>query len=178
MNKEDVTAIFRAIATKLGEPINVTMKKWFLDPFTYTINFVTPNQLAASATSTLQFICQADSAFVICRTTFVALSTANAAVANLQPYGSGGASSVVGVLCSLSDSGSGRALMDNPVPLDSIFGTGQYSGRDWPIPKILDPSSTLAATLQNLDATAYHIRLQFHGYKVFGDIAQWAALHK
>jgi len=95
----------------------------------------------------------------------------------LQPYGSGGVSSVVGVLVTLADSGSGRALMDTAVPIDSLFGTGMFP-RIWPIPKILDPNSQFTAQLQNLDATAYHIRLGFHGYKIFGNIQDWAMLNK
>lgn len=177
IGNEDISAVFRALAAKLGEPVGNIKKKWWLDPFTYTVNFVTPNQLAASTTATLQFLTQNDSAFAICKTTFTALSTANAAIANLQPYGSGGASSVVGILAAMSDSGAGRSLMDNPVPIDAMFGTGMFP-RIWPIPKILDPASNFSVTLQNLDATAYHVRLGFHGYKIFGDIQLWASLHK
>lgn len=177
IGNEDISAVFRAIAAKLGEPIGQTKKKWWLDPFTYSINFVTPNQLAASTTSTLQFLCQNDSAFAICKTTFTAMSTANAAIANLQPYGSGGASSIVGILVTMTDGGAGRSVMDSPIPIDSVFGTGMFP-RIWPIPKILDPAANFSVTLQNLDATAYHIRLAFHGYKVFGDIDMWSALHK
>jgi len=177
LSSEDISAVFRALAAKLGQPIGRIQKTWWLDPFTYTINFVTPNQLAASATSTLQFLVQNDSAFAICKTTLTALSTANAAIANLQPYGSGGVSSVVGVLVTLADAGSGRALMDSAVPIDSLFGTGMFP-RIWPIPKILDPNSQFTAQLQNLDATAYHIRLGFHGYKIFGNIQDWAMLNK
>lgn len=177
LSSEDVQAVFRAIATKLGEPIGNVKKSWWLDPFTYTTNFVTPNQLAASATATLQFIVQNDSAFAICKSTYTIADVNNVAVANLQPFGSGGASNLTGVLATMTDSGSGRSLMDNAVPIDSIYGTAQFP-RIWPIPKILDPASTFATTLQNLVATAWHVRLAYHGYKVFGNIQDWAIRHK
>lgn len=177
LSSEDVQAIFRAIASKLGEPISKIQKDWFLDPFTYTTSFVTPNQLAASGTSTQSFLVQNDSAFVICKTTFTIADVNNDAVANLQPFGSGGASLIVAVLASITDSGSGRALSDSGVPIDSWFGTAQFP-RIWPIPKIVDPASNVSTTLQNLDATAYHVRLAYHGYKVFGNIQNWAARHK
>ncbi len=177
LSGEDINAVFRAIAAKLGEPISKIQKDWWLDPFTYVINFVTPNQLAASATTTLNFIVQNDSAFSICKTNYVASDTANAAVANLQPFGSGVASGLVEILCTLTDSGSGRSLMDNAVHIDSLFGTAQFP-QIWPIPKILDPNSTFSATLQNLVATARHVRLAFHGYKVFGNVQNWAVRHK
>ena len=177
LSSEDVQAVFRALAAKLGEPISKISKDWWLDPFIYTINFVTPSQLAASASLTLNFIVQNDSAFSICKTTYTVADTANAAVANLQPFGSGAASSIVGILSSITDSGSGRSLSDNPVPIDSQFGTGQFP-RIWPIPKIVDPNSTISVTLQNLDALARHVRLAFSGYKVFGNVQNWAVRHK
>jgi hypothetical protein len=77
----------------------------------------------------------------------------------------------------LTDSGAGRSLSDNPVPIDSWFGTGMRPYH-WPIPKILDPVSTFSTTLQNLTATAWHVRLAFHGYKIFGNIQEWAAKNK
>ena len=177
LSSEDIQAVFRALSSKLGEPISKIAKDWWLDPFIYTINFVTPNQLAASATTTLNFVVQNDSAFSICKTTYVISDTANVAVANLQPFGSGGASSFVEILSTITDSGSGRSLSDQGVPIDSQFGTGQFP-RIWPIPKIVDPSSTISVTLQNLVATARHVRLAFSGYKVFGNVQNWAARHK
>jgi hypothetical protein len=177
LSSEDISAVFRALAAKLGEPLTKAQKDWWLDPFTYSINFVTPNQLAASATSTLNFLVQNDSAFAICKSTYIATDVNNAAVANLQPFGSGAASSLVEVLVTLTDSGSGRSLMDQGIPIDGLFGTAQFP-RIWPIPKILDPNSTFSATLQNLVATARHVRLAFHGYKIFGNIQNWASRHK
>lgn len=177
LTTNDITAVLRAIAQKLGEPINGVRKNFWLDPFTFTTNFVTPSQLAASATATLNFIVQNDSAFAICKTTYQIADVNNVAVANLQPFGSGGASNLTGVLCTMTDSGSGRSLMDAPVTIDSMFGSGQFP-RIWPIPKILDPNSTFSTTLQNLVATAWHVRLAYHGYKVFGNIQEWAMKNK
>lgn len=177
LQQDDISAVIRAIAAKLGEPVGQTRKNYWLDPFTFTTNFVTPNQLAASATSTLNFIVQNDSAFSICKTTYQIADVNNVAVANLQPFGSGAASALTGVLCTMTDSGSGRSLMDAPVTIDSMFGTGQFP-RQWHIPKILDPNSTFSTTLQNLVATAWHVRLAYHGYKVFGNLQEWAMRNK
>jgi hypothetical protein len=177
LTQSDVDTVVQVIAGRLGQSPAQVRKDYWLDPFTYMINFVTPNQLAASATQTLNFIVQNDSAFAICKTTYIIASTANAFVAELQPFGSGLTTGGVGILVTLTDSGSGRSLSDSPVPIDSQYGTGQLPFI-WPIPKILDPASTFAATLQNLDATARHVRLAHNGYKVFGNIESWAAKHK
>jgi len=138
-----------------------------LDPFYYRINF---DSVAASATATGQFLVQQDSAFALTHMMYTATATDNTAVANLQPYGSGGASSLTTFLVTLTDSGSGRNLMDGAVPLDTIFGTAirpYYLAH----PKILDPASQFTATVQNLDTVnARRLRLVFGGYKIFGNI--------
>lgn len=177
LQRDDITAVLRAIAAKLGEPIGAVRKSYWFDPFTFTTNFVTPNQLAASATATLNFVAQNDSAFVICKTTYLITDTANAMIAEAQPFGSGLTTGGVRILVTLNDSGSGRSLMDSGVPIDSLFGTAQRP-YCWAAPKVLDPNSTFSTTLQNLVATAYHVRLAYHGYKVFGNIEAWAKTNK
>lgn len=149
-----------------GKLLGGGAKPYTLDPFTYTINFAS---LGASATASANFLVQNDSAFVITQTTYLITDTSDVAVAELQPFGSGLTTGLVGVLVTLSDTGSGRNLMDAGVPIDGLFGTAQRP-YVWPYPKILDPSSTFSTQLQNLVATARRVRLAFHGYKVFG---QW-----
>jgi hypothetical protein len=177
LQPDDISAVLRAIATKLGEPIGHVRKNFWLDPFIFSTNFVTPNQLAASATATLNFIVQNDSAFAICKSSYIITTTANAFSAELQPFGTGLTTGGVPILATLTDSGSGRSLSDNPVAIDSWFGTGMRPYL-WPIPKILDPNSTFSTTLQNLVATAWHVRLAYHGYKIFGNIQEWAVRNK
>ncbi len=163
----DVEQVIRALCQRLGQPLAKIRKAYQLDPFTFVLNFL---PATASATTTGRFIVQNDSAFSFVKTTYIATDTADAAVSGLQPFGSGGLTSFAPFLVTLTDSGSGRALSDLGVPIDSWFGTGQRP-HVWPIAKILDPNSTFEAGVQNLSATDRRVRLAFHGYKIFGDIA-------
>jgi len=177
LSQPDVDQVIQVMAARLGQPPAAIRKKYWLDAFNYVVNFVTPNQLAASATQTLNFIVQNDSAFSICKTTYIITTTGNAFSAELQPFGSGLTTGGVPVLVTLTDSGSGRSMSDNPIPIDSIYGTGQLP-YIWQLPKVLDPNGTFSITLQNLVATAWHVRLTHSGYKIFGDVQEWAAYHK
>lgn len=163
----DVEQVIRALCQRLGQPAAKIKKAYQLDPFTFVLNFL---PATASATTTARFTVQNDSAFAICKTAYIASDTSDAAVSGLQPFGSGGLTSFAPFLVTLTDSGSGRALSDLGIPIDSWFGTGQRPYL-WTIPKLLDPNSTFEAGVQNLSATDRRVRLAFHGYKVFGDIA-------
>jgi len=72
------------------------------------------------------------------------------------------------VTVQIIDSGSGRQLMQEPIPIPSIFGTGE-------LPFILtNPrkfmrNSTIQVAYANFDAAvAYNVRLAFIGYKIYG----------
>lgn len=136
-------------------------RNFTLDPFTFIINF-TP--LAASNTDTQQFITQADSGFAIVKTAFTIASDVNVFVANISDT-----PKYAPQLVTLSDSGSGRDLSNGPVSINTYFGNGERPFI-WSRPKVLDPNSTFTARIQNLVATAFNIRLSFHGYKIFGDV--------
>jgi hypothetical protein len=64
------------------------------------------------------------------------------------------------------DSGSGRQLMANPVPLNCIAG---YNGSPFRLPKPRRFASTaqITVTLVNYSAIAYNISLTFSGFKVY-----------
>lgn len=64
------------------------------------------------------------------------------------------------------DSGSGRQLMANPVPLNCIAG---YNGSPFRLPKPRRFASTaqITATLVNYSAIAYNISLCLSGFKVY-----------
>lgn len=65
------------------------------------------------------------------------------------------------------DTGSGRQLFSNPLPVETIFGNG---GLPFilPIPRIFMPRSNIALTLSNISTdTTYNVRLQLIGTKVF-----------
>lgn len=132
-----------------------------LDPFTFVINFL---PLAASDTATDDFITQADSGFAICKTSYTVASNVNVFVANISDT-----PKYAPFVITLSDSGSGRDLSNAPVSINTYFGTGERP-YIWPIPKILDPNSTFTVRIQNLVATAFNVRLSFHGYKIFGNV--------
>ncbi len=68
----------------------------------------------------------------------------------------------------LVDTGSGRQLMQNPIPIPSMFGWGE-------LPFVLDNprkflrNSTIQVAFTNFDAAVtYNIRLAFIGYKIYG----------
>lgn len=176
MSPTEIQQIVDLIAQRIGASSAQVKKDYFFDPFTYSINFLastTPaSNLPASGTISRNYIVQNDSAFVLCKTTYVATDTNNAAIANVQPFGSGGTTAFSPITVSLVDSGSGRSFMDAPLPIDSVYGTGQLPFV-WPMPRIIVPSSVVTATLINLSATAMNVRLSHHGYKVFGEVQKW-----
>lgn len=166
LQHNDVEQVFRALAARLGGSLTKAKREYQLDPFLFVINYL---PATASATTSGNFIVQNDSAFAICKGSYIATDITDAAISGLQPFGSGALTSLAPFLITMTDSGSGRAMSNDPVPIDSWFGTGQriYT---WTIPKVLDPASTFAVTVQNLSATDRRVRLAFHGYKVFGNL--------
>jgi len=152
--------VMKAVQERYGS------KNFTLDPFTFTMNFL-PATL--SIITNAQFLVQNDSAFAICKTSIVVTDTSDAFVTNLSDT-----PKVMPFLITLSDSGSGRDLMDTGVHVDNLFGTAQRP-YVWTKIKLLDPSSTFTGRLQNLSATSRNVRMAFHGFKVFGDVNQFKA---
>jgi hypothetical protein len=68
------------------------------------------------------------------------------------------------------DSGSGRQLMANPVPINCIAG---YNGNPFrlPKPRRFSPTSQITVTLVNYSAIAYNISLCLSGFKVYAQQA-------
>lgn len=67
----------------------------------------------------------------------------------------------------MTDSSSGTQLMDNPVPVTALFGTGQIPFV-LPNPRKFVGGSTINVTVTNFDAAAtYNLRLSFIGLKMF-----------
>lgn len=154
--------VIAAIAARLGQSVGQARKLFTLDPFTFIINYL---PLAASNTATDNFITQADSGFAIVKTAFTIASDVNVLVANISDT-----PKYAPLVITLSDSGSGRDLSNGAVSINTYFGTGQEPFI-WCRPKVLDPNSTFTARVQNLVATAFNVRLSFHGFKIFGDVA-------
>ncbi len=165
----EVDRVVRQMANQSGMSQGHIRKNFTLDFFTFVINFL---PLAASNTDTQQFITQADSGFAICKTSFNIASNVNVFVANISDE-----PRYAPQVITLSDSGSGRDLSNTGVPIGTLFGPDTFPF-PWPTPKILDPNSTFTARIQNLVATAFNIRLSFHGYKIFGDVSQFRAFQR
>lgn len=68
------------------------------------------------------------------------------------------------------DSGSGRQLMANPVPLNCIAG---YNGAPYrlPKPRRFAPTAQITVTFVNYSAIAYNITLTLSGFKVYAQQA-------
>lgn len=133
------------------------------EPFTYSIPFTAVTGLNPSFSGTIQI--QADADFAILQSTFdFALNTAatDTPAAELKPN--------MAVL--LTDTGSGRQLMDRLVPINNLFGTAMLP-YVWPVPRLLAASSTLQVqvacvnALMDFGASVYTLTLSFHGEKRF-----------
>lgn len=67
----------------------------------------------------------------------------------------------------ITDTGSGRNLFLNPVPLPALFGDGRIPFI-LPIVRVFPPSSTIAMSFTNYSAaTTYNIQVALHGIKMF-----------
>lgn len=132
------------------------------DWYSYTATVLSAN-FAAGATAQATISIEADSYFY-----FNALSyTADLAGAALTE------STNIIPLASLVilDTGSGRQLMAQPAPLPSIAGDGKRPYR-LPKPRRFAPTSQIVLTLVNYSAaSAYNLRVTFHGFKVYTQAA-------
>lgn len=126
------------------------------DFFTYNAIF---SGLAASASATQNILIEASSSFLWQKSQFFADIALAAQTDSTRVI------PLVTVL--IVDSGSGRQIMDVPVPIASLFGTGEYP-YILPLPKLYVARTNIAITVQNFSAaTTYNIRLSLTGMKVF-----------
>jgi hypothetical protein len=141
---------------------NVVVQDYFAkDFFTYEVDFTAAIAVSASAQSS--FNIQADSDFLLSKLAFLMQGTSFGASILIQ------------------DTGSGRNLMNQAIPIANIFGTGS-------LPFILPrqrgfrANATINITVTNLDATAGHtitgLYLSFIGEKGFyrGNVSPLNAL--
>jgi hypothetical protein len=130
--------------------------------------------LAASgqATDTIQI--EADSNFILQKLTYLAFDgdlAPDLAVATTILL-TGGLTAQQRIIprvgLQIIDTGSGRQLMQEPIPIPSIFGTGELPFI-LPNPRLFMRNSTIQLTFTNFDAVnTYDIYLAFIGYKVYG----------
>jgi hypothetical protein len=112
----------------------------------------------AGTTASMVFQIEADSYFYLNAISY----QADTALANLTD-----ATNIVPlVTIVIFDSGSGRQLMANPVPLNCISG---YNGSPFRLakPRRFASTAQITATLVNYSAVAYNISLCLSGFKVY-----------
>lgn len=130
------------------------------DMFGYV--FPTVEDLAAAGgTTQVQVIIQDDSDFEVRRLAYH-FTAAEAAITNAT-------APCPNWTLQLTDTGAGRSLFNNPVPIDTVATGPGMSPRDLPWPKILRRNSTIQATLTNFDAAQATGRLYLvmFGRKLF-----------
>lgn len=115
--------------------------------------------LANGASATGNINIQADSDFVVQKLTYFAdiAAAVQTDATRVIP--------LVNVL--ITDTGSGRNMMESALPISNIFGTGEIPFI-LPTPKLFLARSTITIQLSNFSAaTTYNLRLSFAGYKIF-----------
>lgn len=132
-------------------------------PYTYLANLSAAgaaNALAAGAVNTpVNVNIQADADFLVLNQTYDANS--------LNAARTSGTVVVPNATVLITDTGSGYQMMDQAVPIGTIFGTGEFP-YILPEPKLLPAKATLQLLFSNYDAAAgYNLRLAFNGVKLF-----------
>lgn len=119
--------------------------------------------LAAAGTTSVTFQIEADSYFYMNALTYQVDEAAADITYSTNPLG------LITVV--FFDSGSGRQLMANPVPISAIMGDGRHPFR-LPKPRRIAPTSQITATLVNYSAsTTYNVSLCLSGFKVYSQMA-------
>ena len=116
--------------------------------------------LASGASANDIVAIEADSDFIMQKLTYQADIAAAAYTDSTRP--------IPLITIQLIDSGSGRQLMQNPIPVSSFMGNGELPFI-LPNPRKFLRNSTIQVAFTNFDAaTTYNIRLAFIGYKIYG----------
>jgi hypothetical protein len=129
-----------------------------LDAFALAVDFSGGSALGANTTAQQVVAVPGDAAFLILSSTAVVTNTDDT---TFIAFGSRP------ITVTMSTTGGGRFLASGAVHIDNWFGTAQQP-KYWDAPKVLSPNENLTVLLSNLSATARHVRLAFHGFKVFG----------
>lgn len=129
--------------------------------FVYEQDFI---PLASQATTVGTIQIQADSHFLCTQVTALVTDITNTTVINSPSN-----ANASGKLVLITDVGSAMPLSQVPIPLESLFGTGQLPGV-LSIPKLFRASGSIAIQIQNLIATAHNVRLSFLGIRLYPNI--------
>lgn len=127
------------------------------DYFVYSVNFADVDS-GESADGNIQI--QADSDFKWISGAYYCTIADAVFTAETRP--------MPNITVQITDSGSGRQLFSNPVPIPSVFGIGILPYM-LPIPRIFKARSSIAFAVANFDAAQdnYNIRLALIGTKIF-----------
>lgn len=155
MNQNDVNMIKRIVASQMNNPEKVdTVRRDF-----YVYEAEALAILPAGSANDIINI-EADSDFILQKFAFQADIAAAAYTDATRPWPN--------ISVQLIDSGSGRQLMQNPIPVTSFMGTGELPFI-LPNPRKFLRNSTIQVAFTNFDAAiTYNIRLAFIGYKIYG----------
>jgi hypothetical protein len=173
----NIQAIFDALAHRLSQSVRHVKRAFNLSFFTFNIEYL-PATLSTFTTGS--FIVQNDSAFVLCKTSYIAtLTTDNKTPVTAVTVPAPATTFMVShenapFLVNITDSGSGRQFSNVDTHIDNWFGSGEWPFI-WSVPQVFDPNSNVSMRLQNLVATNFNVRCAFVGYKVFGEVAQFKA---
>lgn len=130
--------------------------QYWEDFFVYDISFLA---LLSGTSQQGSVAVQADSNF---KWTAAAFQADIAAAAYLS-----GTTPIPNVTVQVLDTGSGRQLFQDPIPVSSIFGNGQLPFI-LPVPRIFKARSSIQITAANFDAGVdYNLRLALIGTKIF-----------
>lgn len=128
------------------------------DLFWYPVTF---SALAAAGNATQAVAIEADSNFYMTALSYQADidGAALTEATNVIPL----------VTITITDSGSGRSLMNGAVPIPAIMGDGKRPYR-FIHPRLFKRTSNFIVAVANYsDDTDYNLRLVFHGFKVYGE---------
>lgn len=133
-------------------------KYFYKDDFAYNVGLSAALAPAGSTSGT--FNIDGDSDFFLVKTTVIALSADDGTVYNVRQW------PAVSVL--ITDTTSGRQLMNEAVPITSIAGTGELPFI-WPVLRMFAAKSTIVVDFANFsDNITYSVlELTFHGIKAF-----------
>ncbi len=138
-----------------GQPSGQIDKEFF----TYQEDFSGTNTVLSGTSVTGNVNIQADSNFVLQKMTYFA-DIANATQTNNTRV-------IPNATIVITDTGSGRQLMESAVPIAALFGTGQLPFI-LPTPRLFQARSTINLVVSNFDASVdYNIRISLIGYKVY-----------
>lgn len=128
------------------------------DFFIYTANF---GALAVSATEQVNIKIEADSAFVVQKMTYFTTDGSTTQQTESSRI-------IPNVTIAITDTGSGRNLQNEAIPLTSLAGIGELP-HILAQPKTFKPNSIIQTTITNLSSadTLANLFVNYIGYKIF-----------